>query len=94
MRPRGCGGALGSPGGGLEAVGLPRGIKIPSVAELFSGCLSAVTVPPPGPRPALETQVALGCLGSWGHECPGSPGRAHPSPAARPLSLARLGHCL
>ena len=59
------------------AVGLPQGIKIPSVAELFSSCLSAVTVPPPGPWLVLETQVTLGCLGSWGQECPRSPGRAH-----------------
>lgn len=59
------------------AVGLPRGIKIPGIAELFSSCLSAVTVPPPGPWLVLQIQVALGCLGSWGQECPESPGRAH-----------------
>lgn len=75
------------------AVGLPRGIKIPGITELFSSCLSAVTVPPPGPWLVLQIQVALGCLGSWGQECPESPGRAH-LPCCRPLSLARLGHHL
>ena len=44
------------------AVGLPRGIKIPSAAELFNSCLSAVTALA-GPWRALETQAAL--LAAW-----------------------------
>lgn len=44
------------------AVGLPRGIKIPSAAELFNGCLSAVTARA-GPWRALETQAAE--LAAW-----------------------------
>lgn len=39
-------------------IGLPRGIKIPSAAELFRGCLSAVTALA-GPWWVLEMQAAL-----------------------------------
>lgn len=42
--------------------GLPPGLKIPSTAELFSRCLSAVTALA-GPWQVLESQPAL--LAAW-----------------------------
>lgn len=72
------------------AVGLPRGLKILSSAELFSRCLSAVTASA-GPGQALESQVALLAAQEAGTGSPEALGESPPLACSQASGRAGTG---